>query len=84
MELTCDDCLEDFTSRREVSICPKCRKSQKAEKYENGDQTANIWKTVSSRGFKSQEEINEFQIVKKDHKILTGFDLPKLKEEIKK
>jgi hypothetical protein len=31
----------------------------------------------------SKEQLIEYQIVKKDHKILTGYELPELKEILK-
>lgn len=86
MLLTCDDCLEDFEADEEIQFCGICsnqKKVKKPKQFHNSDDTANIWKTASCRGFKSQEEIDLYQIVKHDHKILTGNDLPKLEEKVK-
>lgn len=81
----CDDCLTDFEASNENEvICPKCLKLSKTIKYKNSDDTADIWKVCNTKGFTSKEQLDEYQIVKKDHKTLTGFDLPQIKEEIVK
>ena len=63
---------------------PRKVKVKKPKKYKSSQETSTIWKVLKSRGFKSEKDIERYQIVKKDHKILSGNDLPKLKEVITK
>jgi hypothetical protein len=84
MTKMCDDCFEDFeTEKEDVVICPTCLKLSKTTRYKNSGVTADIWKVCATRGFESKEQLGEYQIVKKDHKILTGYELPELKEIVK-
>ncbi len=86
MTLLCNDCFEEFESDKEVEFCGVCskqKKIKKPKKFHNSDRTSDIWKLVHTRGFKSQEELDEYQIVKHDHKILTGNELRKVEEKIK-
>jgi len=43
-----------------------------------------IYKILNSRGFKSQEEIDEYQKIKLRYKELGGKDLPKINEKVKR
>ena len=79
----CNDCLEDFESSNDADVCPNCRKLAKTIKYKDADITGDIWKVVRSTGFKSDAQLKEYQIVKKDHKTLTGHELPKVEGDIK-
>jgi hypothetical protein len=83
MKKLCDDCFEDFETTIDEDVCPKCRKLSKTIKYKDGDVTGDIWKVVRSTGFKSDAQLKEYQIVKKDHKVLTGFELPKVEGDMK-
>lgn len=78
----CNDCLEDFESSSNAEVCPNCMKLGKTIKYKDADVTGNIWKVVKHKGFASQEQLKEYQIVKKDHKTLTGFELPKVEGDL--
>lgn len=78
----CNDCLEDFESSNDTDVCPNCMKLSKTIKYKDADITGDIWKVVKTVGFKNEAQLKEYQIVKKDHKTLTGFELPKVEGDL--
>ena len=67
----CDDCFEeikDCVCKPEITI----------------EQCSRAWQTIQTRGFKSQDEIDQYQIIKKTYKKLRGKDLPKVVEKVGK
>lgn len=81
----CDNCFDEFDDK--YSMCPGCREDiipKGCKIYADSELTSHIFKCMSSVGFKNQEQIEAYQIVKHDHKILTGNDLTKLDEKVNK
>lgn len=78
---TCEDCFEDFEPTKDnKTICSKC---DPPTKY-TIERCAHIWKIFQTRGFNSQEELDEYKVVKKNYKKLRGKDLPQLSEKVGK
>ncbi len=82
----CDDCFEDFEPRnKDQTVCDICLGVDQPDEEYTIDQCIHIWKVFHSRGgFDTQEQIDEYQKVKKVYKKLTRKDLAKVNEKIKK
>lgn len=72
----CDDCFEEYTGRK----CPSCF-PVKAD-Y-TSERCIYIWQVYHSRGgFDNEDQLKEYDKVKKSYKKLTGKELPKLQERV--
>lgn len=75
----CDDCFEAYKGKK----CPSCFPEKGQKHTYTKERCIFIWQVYHSRGgFDNEEQLKEYENVKKTYKNLTGKELPKLNEKV--